>query len=82
MLGARAAWYADPAPGSGWVAEDARTLYSVLEEHVVPAFYERDRRHVPERWISTIRTTLGAALPSADARRALIAQAHPALISA
>jgi starch phosphorylase len=82
LLGGRGAWYTEPAPGTGWVAEDARTLYSVLEEHVVPAFYERDRRHVPERWIAIIRTTLGAALPSADARRALIAQANPALISA
>jgi starch phosphorylase len=78
----RAAWYAPPAPGTGWVAEDARTLYSVLEDHVVPAFYERDRRQVPDRWITMVRATLAAALPAADARRALVALVHPTHIPA
>ena len=78
LLGPRAAWYSAPASGTGWVAEDARTLYSVLEEQIVPAFYERDRRQVPGRWLSIVRTTLTAALPSFDARRALIALASRA----
>jgi hypothetical protein len=54
----------------------------VLEDQIVPAFYERDRRLVPERWVGTIRTTLATALASADARRALIALANSAPISA
>jgi starch phosphorylase len=82
LLGPRASRYSAPAPGTGWVAEDARTLYSVLEEQIVPAFYEHDRARVPERWIAIVRTTLAAALPSADARRALIALASPSHISA
>jgi starch phosphorylase len=82
LLGTRAAWYSGPVPGTGWLAEDARTLYSVLEDQIVPAFYERDRRLVPERWVGTIRTTLATALASADARRALIALANSAPISA
>lgn len=82
LLGPRGAWYSAPEPGRGWVAEDARTLYSVIEEEIVPAFYERDRRHLPERWIAIVRTTLAAALPAADARRALISLANPVHISA
>jgi starch phosphorylase len=82
LLGPRAAWYGAPVSGTGWVAEDARTLYSVLEDQIVPAFYERDRRHVPARWLATVRTTLTAALPSSDARRALIALTSPADIPA
>lgn len=82
LLGPRAAWYTTPVPGTGWVAEEARSLYSVLEEEIVPAFYERDRRQVPARWLSTVRTTLAAALPAADARRALIALTSPADIPA
>lgn len=72
---------ADTAP-SGWLCEDARTLYSVIEEQIVPAFYDRDRRNVPDRWPAIIRATLAAALPRFTARRALIAHTGAEQLSA
>lgn len=73
-LGPAASWYAATTAGDiGWIVEDARTLYSTIEEQLVPAFYERDRRHLPERWTARIRATLMAALPRLSARRAVIA---------
>ena len=72
---------ASARPG-GWLFEDARTLYSVIEEQIVPAFYDRDRRNVPDRWPAIIRATLAAALPAFTARRALIAHTGTEQLSA
>ncbi len=62
-------WWAEGYNGTnGWVidgghrrqrrrvdAADANALYRLLEEEVVPAFYDRDRRPVPHRWIASSR---------------------------
>ncbi|MFO7768932.1 MAG: alpha-glucan family phosphorylase [bacterium] len=41
--------------------EDAEALYRILEEEVVPAFYDRDEQGIPRRWTrimkAAIRTT-------------------------
>lgn len=37
---------------------DATTLYRLLEEEIVPSFYERDAAGVPERWIRLMRGSL------------------------
>ncbi|HVL69991.1 MAG TPA: alpha-glucan family phosphorylase [Vicinamibacterales bacterium] len=74
--GPRGAWYAVPAAGSGqhgWVVEDARAVYGLIEEQIVPAFYERDRTGLPTRWTSIVRATLASALPAFTARRVLMA---------
>src|SRR5213078_1779112 len=34
---------------------DAESLYRVLETEVVPAFYERDERGLPARWLAMTR---------------------------
>ena len=63
------------APGHGdarWSYDSARALYAVIEEEIVPAFYERSRDTVPERWTAIIRETLAAAVPRYSARRALM----------
>ena len=59
-------WWAEGFTGTnGWVidggaagdnpdaidAADAEALYRLLEEEVVPAFYDRDRSDVPHRWL-------------------------------
>ena len=46
-------------------AADAGALYRLLEEQIVPAFYERDEQDVPRRWVGLIKEairTVGAAL--------------------
>jgi glycogen phosphorylase len=66
------------APGDGearWRYDEPRALYSVIEEEIVPAFYERSRGTVPERWTAIVRETLAAAVPRYSARRALTAAA-------
>lgn len=71
--GPAGAWYGEGDTQSGWVYDDARALCSIIEEEIVPAFYERDRSNVPDRWCAIVRATLAATLPRFTARRALIA---------
>jgi glycogen phosphorylase len=37
---------------------DAAALYSVLEEQVLPAYYERDEADLPQRWIALMRESI------------------------
>ena len=37
---------------------DADALYNVLEEQVLPAYYERDSAHLPQRWIALMRESI------------------------
>lgn len=39
-------------------ASDAQSLYELLEEQVVPDFYERDDRGLPARWLQRIRHSM------------------------
>jgi starch phosphorylase len=39
-------------------AADAAALFDVLEGEVVPAFYERDERGLPARWLELMRTSI------------------------
>ncbi len=50
-------------------AADAESLYRLLEEQVVPAFYERDDRQVPIRWAQIVREAMRSNLPRFSARR-------------
>ncbi len=56
----------DGRPGSD--AEDAATLYSVLEDEVIPTFFERDEDGIPRRWADFMRGALeiGLARYSSD----------------
>jgi glycogen phosphorylase len=37
---------------------DAEALYAVLEEQVLPAYYERDEGGLPQRWIALMRESI------------------------
>lgn len=39
-------------------ASDAAELYRVLEEEVIPEFYNRDERGMPVRWVRRVRASL------------------------
>ena len=39
-------------------AADAEALYTVLEQQILPAFYERDERELPVRWIEMMRHSI------------------------
>jgi glycogen phosphorylase len=82
-VGQPSAWHAGAFTGeNGWLidstggrdaasqdAASARALYALIEERIVPAFYERDRNGVPVAWVRTLRQTLRAGLPRCCARR-------------
>ena len=50
-------------------AADAAALYRLLEEDIVPAFYERDANGVPRRWLSTVKQAIRTVTPRFSARR-------------
>jgi starch phosphorylase len=39
---------------------DAEALFTVLEQQVVPAYYERDEHELPSRWIDMMRHSIAA----------------------
>jgi starch phosphorylase len=48
---------------------DANALYRILEEEVVPAFYDCDRNGVPHRWLQTVKEAIRSVAPRFCARR-------------
>jgi starch phosphorylase len=45
-------------PGGDDDEADAQALYEVLETDVVPAYYERDERGLPPRWLALMRASI------------------------
>jgi starch phosphorylase len=78
-------WWAEAfAPDLGWQigavaqpdaaaqdAADGRELYEVLENAVLPEFYDRDRGGVPRAWIARIRRSMAVLAPRFGATRML-----------
>ena len=52
-------------------ARDAGTLYRMLEQEVVPAFYDRDANGVPRAWVARIRASIRTLAPAFTAGRML-----------
>lgn len=42
---------------------DAETIYNILEEEVVPAYYNRNSEDVPEEWVGYVKNTLAQVAP-------------------
>jgi glycogen phosphorylase len=78
-------WWAEGFTGSnGWVIDggasagssdetvdsaDAAALYRLLEEEIVPAYYDRDASHVPRRWVAIVKESIRTVGPRFCARR-------------
>ncbi|MGH8272734.1 MAG: alpha-glucan family phosphorylase [Gammaproteobacteria bacterium] len=65
---------ADGGDGGDAAAADAReaeALYTMLEEVVVPEFYDRDTAGVPRRWVTRIRASMAALTPEYSSNRML-----------
>ena len=52
-------------------AQDAAQLYSLLEEEVVPAFYDRDAEGLPRCWIARMRSSMASLAPRFSSVRML-----------
>jgi starch phosphorylase len=50
-------------------AADAEALYRLLENEVVPAFYERDSSNLPRRWLPMVKEAIRTTMPRFSARR-------------
>jgi starch phosphorylase len=55
----------DPA----WDAAEAEALYTLLEQKVIPLFYDRDRNGNPSGWIARMRESMGRLTPRFSANR-------------
>jgi starch phosphorylase len=76
-------WWSEAfAPDYGWAlgdrierpdddAQEAAQLYSLLEQEIVPAFYERDAEGLPRRWIARMRASMAALAPRFSSVRML-----------
>jgi len=50
-------------------ASDAQSLYRVLEEDVVPLYYDRDDNKVPRKWIAMMRRAIQTLAPDYNSDR-------------
>ncbi len=78
-------WLEGYRPGAGWALPeervydnqdfqdelDANTIYSILEDEIVPMFYNRNKSGVPEEWVQTIKNSISGIAPMFTMRRML-----------
>ncbi|MBM3773378.1 MAG: glycosyltransferase family 1 protein [Acidimicrobiia bacterium] len=57
------------APDEAVDAADAQALYTLLEQEVVPTFYDRDAQGIPRRWLALVRESIRTVAPRFSARR-------------
>ncbi len=57
----------DPA----WDAIEAERLYDLLENEIIPEFYDRDEQGIPRRWIARVRESMARLAPQYSANRML-----------
>ena len=50
-------------------ASDAESLYRVLEQQVVPLYYERDSEGLPGKWISMMKNSIATLVPEFNSDR-------------
>jgi starch phosphorylase len=78
-------WHEGYSDGNGWAIgddtikisaeeedkSDAGALYSLLEEKVIPLYYNRDRRNIPQAWVAMMKKSISTITPVFSARRML-----------
>jgi starch phosphorylase len=72
-------WWSEGYTGlNGWIIDsvefggeqaEAETIYRLLEEQIVPAFYQRDKRGVPVQWMAIVKQAIRTVAPRFCARR-------------
>jgi glycogen phosphorylase len=50
-------------------AEDARSLYRILENEIIPLYYERDPRELSHSWIARMKDSMKTVIPQFSTRR-------------
>jgi starch phosphorylase len=50
-------------------AQDAESLYHVLQEEVIPLFYQRDTSGIPRKWVEKMRNAMRTIIPVYNTHR-------------
>ncbi|MDP2917057.1 MAG: alpha-glucan family phosphorylase [Dehalococcoidia bacterium] len=67
-------WAIGTSPGKSFdenETEDADSLYRLLEEKVVPLYYERDANGLPSGWLTVVKEAIRSVVPAFSSRRML-----------
>ena len=56
---------------AAWDASEVESLYTLLEQQVVPEFYDRDAQGLPSRWLGRVRESMATLTPEFSASRAI-----------
>ncbi len=79
-------WWAEGyRPNAGWMLKeestydnhkfqdelDAETIYSILEEEIIPVYYDVNVKNVPVKWVSYIKNTISEIAPHFTMKRQL-----------
>jgi starch phosphorylase len=77
-------WWAEGfTGGNGWLIDaqadpndhgaqdwaDAQAMYALIEEQLVPAFYDRDGQGVPRQWVRIVKESIRTVMPHFCTRR-------------
>jgi starch phosphorylase len=77
-------WWAEGYNGAnGWLIEgdadpndhgaqdwaDAQATYALIEQQLVPMFYDRDDRGIPRKWLQVVKQSIRTVLPRFSTRR-------------
>jgi glycogen phosphorylase len=76
-------WWAEAyTPDVGWALgqntqtpsdeQDVEDLYALLEQHIVPEFYDRDDQGLPRRWLARIRASMATLAPAFSSNRMVL----------
>jgi phosphorylase/glycogen(starch) synthase len=60
--------------------EDSQSLYSLLENVVIPMFYDREESGLPEKWIRMIKRSIQTIVPMYSSERMFIEYYHDVYI--
>ncbi len=52
-----------------WDRTEAQNLYDILEKEIIPDFYNRNEKGIPEKWIERMRNSMGKLTPRFSANR-------------
>lgn len=58
----------DPA----WDTSEVDSLYTLLEQQIVPEFYDRGAQGLPSRWLGRVRESMATLTPEFSASRAIL----------
>ena len=66
----------EPASLEDWDSWDSEELYDILENEIVPLFYDRDENNIPRKWIERMIKSMQTVIPVFNTHRMIKEYAH------